>query len=122
MKIQIKDYQYKTDSSKTPLTGFIAQQLYDVIPNAVTKGGSDEKTNPWQVDYGKISPYIVKAVQDQQELIESQKKEIENLKNDNNKLNADLKQLVSKYLEIEKVLFDLSEKVKMVKKIKKGKK
>lgn len=116
MKIQIKDYQYKTDSSKTSLTGFIAQQLYNVIPNAVTKGGSDEKTNPWQVDYGKITPYVVKAVQDQQELIESQKKEIENLKIENNKLNSDVKQLVSKNLEIEKVIFDLLEKVKMFEK------
>jgi hypothetical protein len=34
-------------------------------------GGDDESKNPYGVDYGKLTPYIVKAMQEQQALIES---------------------------------------------------
>jgi hypothetical protein len=50
-------------------------------------GGEDESNNPWGVDYGKVSPLIVKAVQDLKNeldslklLIENQQKLIEELK------------------------------------------
>ena len=65
MKIQVKDYNFIADK-KTPNTGFIAQQLYEIFPDAVTVGGKDAKTNPWAVDYGKVTPLLVKAIQDQQ--------------------------------------------------------
>lgn len=50
-------------------TGFIAQELHEVIPGAVSVG-SDELTedgslrNPWGADYSKIVPVLVKAVQE----------------------------------------------------------
>jgi hypothetical protein len=30
----------------------------------VTVGGNDPATNPWQVDYGRLTPFLVKAVQE----------------------------------------------------------
>lgn len=63
LQIQVKDYVYKEDPNK-PQTGFIAQQLYEYYPNAVTPGGADAKTDPWMMDYGKLTPLLVKAVQE----------------------------------------------------------
>jgi hypothetical protein len=79
MQIEVKDYLYKDDPSK-PQTGFIAQQVYEHYPNAVTPGGDDVKTDPWMMDYGKMSPLLVKAIQDQQQLIEALQTEVQALK------------------------------------------
>jgi len=78
MKIQVRDYVYKADASNTLTTGFIAQELYDIFPNAVTKPAKEE--DMWSVDYGKVTPLLVKAIQDQQATIEAQQKQIDELK------------------------------------------
>jgi Chaperone of endosialidase len=73
MKIEVKDFTWNSSGQRD--TGFIAQQLYTVFPGAVTKGdnGIDPLipgvTNTWSVDYGKVTPIIIKAIQDQQGLI-----------------------------------------------------
>jgi hypothetical protein len=51
--------------------GFLAQELNEQYPWAVSEGGEDEKEKPWSVDYGKLTPILVKAIQEQQTLIES---------------------------------------------------
>lgn len=79
--IKVYDYNFKTDTTKTQQTGFLAQELYKIFPTAVTVGGDDPKENPWAVDYGKLTPLLVKAIQEQQLQIEALKKEVENLKN-----------------------------------------
>ncbi|WP_461117831.1 tail fiber domain-containing protein, partial [Spirosoma jeollabukense] len=89
MKIKVADYNYKSDQKKTQTTGFLAQDLYKVYPAAVTVGGKDEKKNPWTVDYGKVTPLIVKAVQDQQAIIEKQQAEIQALKAANLAMKAE---------------------------------
>jgi len=65
-KVKVRDYNYITDPAKQTQQGFIAQELYDIYPQAVTVGGEDPKTHLWQVDYGKLTPLLVKAVQDLQ--------------------------------------------------------
>ena len=85
LKIKVLDYNYKSDTKKVSQTGFIAQQLYKLYPQAVQVGGKDEKTNPWMVDYSKISPLLVIAVQEQQKIIEDQKEQINRM---NEKLDA----------------------------------
>jgi hypothetical protein len=71
MKIRVADYNYKADKTKTAVVGFLAQDLYKIYPDAVTPGGANEKTEPWQVDYSKLTPLLVKAIQDQQVIIEN---------------------------------------------------
>ncbi len=61
MKIRVRDYQYIGHGVDT--NGFIAQELYEAYPHAVSKP-EDESTNWWQVDYGRLTPLIVKGVQD----------------------------------------------------------
>jgi hypothetical protein len=49
---------------KTREQGFIAQELYEIYPSAVSVGGDDPQTNPWAIDYGRLSPLLVKAIQE----------------------------------------------------------
>jgi hypothetical protein len=63
LSIEVKDYEYKSAPDVTT-TGFIAQQLYTLYPEAVSEGGDDARSDPWMVDYGKLTPLLVKAVQD----------------------------------------------------------
>ena len=72
MKIQVSDYNYKASPGREE-TGFIAQQLNTVFPNAVTPGGEDPAKNPWTVDYARVTPVLVKAIQEQQAEIGSLK-------------------------------------------------
>jgi hypothetical protein len=85
MKIQVSDYNFKSTPGKNE-TGFIAQQLYTVLPNVVTKGGEDPAKEPWSVDYGRVTPFLTKAIQEQQV-------EIDALKAENVRLRADAKKL-----------------------------
>jgi hypothetical protein len=65
-QIGVHDYNYIADPNKQTLQGFIAQDLYGIYPQAVTVGGEDPLTHPWQVDYGKLTPLLVKSVQELQ--------------------------------------------------------
>lgn len=62
--IKVRDFDFIDDQNHETVQGFIAQELYDVYPQAVTVGGDDARLRPWGVDYGKLSPLIVKAVQE----------------------------------------------------------
>jgi len=70
MKINVDDFNYTSDVNKQKTTGFIAQNLYTIFPGAVTTNGDDGITTlatnatPWMVDYSKVTPLIVKAIQD----------------------------------------------------------
>lgn len=44
--------------------GFYAQELYTVYPQAVTVGGEDPSKDPWSIDYSKLTPVLVKAIQE----------------------------------------------------------
>jgi hypothetical protein len=63
MKIKVDDYNFISDTQKRTSTGIIAQELYEIFPEAVSKP-SDETTGQWAIDYGRITPLIIKSVQD----------------------------------------------------------
>lgn len=58
--------------------GFIAQEVYNVIPEAVNTGTTNEL---WAMDYTKIIPILTKAIQEQQTLIKALEQRIINLEN-----------------------------------------
>ncbi len=69
LKLKVHEYNYKSDPNKTLLTGFIAQEIYELFPDAVTVGDDEVDANgklvhPWQVDYGKLTPLLTKGLQD----------------------------------------------------------
>lgn len=78
-EIKVRDFNWKKSPDNT-VTGFIAQELHKVLPEAVTKGGTNPKMNPWTVNHQALIPYMVKAIQEQQKLIENLQKQIDQLK------------------------------------------
>ena len=91
MKIKIYDYNFKSDPRKQVVTGLMAQELYDIFPQSVHKpkdiNESAEK-DPWMVDYGSVTPLIIKSVQEQQQMIDDLKKQNEKLQKQIDELKA----------------------------------
>lgn len=58
-----RQFAFKADPSKT-VFGFIAQELYEVYPDAVHVGGDDPKENPWGTDDSKLMAVMVKELQE----------------------------------------------------------
>ena len=67
-------YNWKADGKADE--GLIAQEVMEVVPNAVS--GSEEEM--YQMDYSKLVTPLIKAIQEQQEQIETLKSEIKTLK------------------------------------------
>jgi hypothetical protein len=83
LQIPVDDFNFIKDPS-TRVQGFIAQDLYNIYPEAVSTNG-DNGVDPlgasslsWQVDYGRITPLIVKSVQDLNAKFESRTSFIQN--------------------------------------------
>lgn len=77
MKIEVKEYQYKPeyiDDSGQKHVGVMAQNLQEVLPEAVSHNG-----NYFMVDYAAIVPLLLKGMQDQQHQIEELKNTIKEL-------------------------------------------
>jgi hypothetical protein len=68
------------ETTTIPSAGLIAQEVFEVYPYAVGVGGDDENTNPWSVDYGKLTPLLIKAIQEQQAMIQQLQAEVAALK------------------------------------------
>jgi len=85
------DYAWKSDGSR--MYGFMAHELQSVLPYAVTGQkdavDKDGRIIPQGVDYGKLTPVLVKAMQEQDEKI---------------------KQLQDKLLQMEKLLNEIMNK------------
>jgi Chaperone of endosialidase len=70
MQLPVRSFDFISDPTHATTTGFIAQELFNVFPWAVTTNGDNgavplgASSTPWGVDYGRITPLIVKAVQD----------------------------------------------------------
>jgi hypothetical protein len=75
--IQVREFDWKINGHHE--VGMIAQELNEVIPNVVQEGGDDVTEEAWGIDYGKLTPYLIKAVQEQQTIIDDLKSRIETL-------------------------------------------
>jgi hypothetical protein len=104
MKLQPKAYDhYSSEFSENRLVlnhdhihtiGLIAQEVYEIIPEAVQKP-EDDSLELWGLDYEKLIPVLICAIQEQQ-------KEIDLLKEQNQRIEELERQL--------KALLELSEK------------
>jgi hypothetical protein len=95
MQIRVKDFNFISDPTKTTVQGFIAQDLYEVYPEAVIVGGDNPHTNPWNVDYGRLTPLLVQAIQDEQREVSSQSFAITDLQTRVASLSVSLDQLLA---------------------------
>ena len=80
--LKVYDFKWKTENSR--MYGVIAHELQEIIPYTVS-GNKDEikengKIKVQVVDYSKLVPVLVKAIQEQQSQIEILKAENDTLK------------------------------------------
>lgn len=81
-KIRSVTYEHSSAPEKK-MIGFIAQELQEVFPTAVSGNPTDDPLeNPMGVDYGKLTPLLVRAIQEQQVQIEKLEEQIKALKAD----------------------------------------
>ncbi|WP_315765651.1 tail fiber domain-containing protein [Bradyrhizobium sp. SZCCHNS2005] len=92
-RIRVEDFNFIADPSRTRVQGFIAQDLYKVYPEAVTVGGDDPKEKPWSVDYGRLTPLLVKSLQQQQHQIEALKAANDNQTSEIRELRKEIDEL-----------------------------
>jgi Chaperone of endosialidase len=76
MQIPVHDFNFISDPQKVRQQGLIAQEVYKIYPEAVSAGGNDPKKKPWAIDYGRLTPLLLKAIQDQQKEIDELKQKI----------------------------------------------
>jgi hypothetical protein len=80
-RLKTYDYAWKLDDSR--MYGFMAHELQEVLPYIVTGQkdavDSNGKIIPQTVDYSKLTPILVKAIQEQEQKINQLKKEKESL-------------------------------------------
>jgi hypothetical protein len=92
-KMKVYDHAWKSDKSR--MYGFKAHELQSVVPYLVSgkkdEVGSDGKPVYQMVDYSKLTPVLVKALQEQQEEIDSLKKKQADLEARLLRLEAKLK-------------------------------
>ena len=69
---QVRSFDWKEDKHHVEY-GFIAQELYNHLPEAVGKGDDADELvgfkGTWQVEYGRLTPMLIKAIQEQQAII-----------------------------------------------------
>jgi len=61
MNVKVRQYDW-TDGDLHQDYGFIAQELESVLSGVVTKGKTEE--DMWQLDYSRLTPHLVKAIQE----------------------------------------------------------
>jgi len=89
MELSPKQYVHHSsiDQSKWPeeniprTIGLIAQEVYNIIPEAVDVP-ENSSTGLWGLNYDKLIPVLVKAIQEQQTQIESSKQENQKLQSE----------------------------------------
>ena len=96
-KIKAYDFAWKANASR--MHGVMAHELQEILPYAVvgTKDSVDAsgKIMPQGVDYGLLTPILVKAIQEQEETIN-------NLKKDKERLEQIIRDIQQRLLKLEK--------------------
>ena len=79
--VNVRSYNWKLTGVNN--IGFIAQELNQQIPQCVSEGGEDIDKNPWSIDYGKLTPFLTKGLQEAIEEIEKLKERLSALEENN---------------------------------------
>ena len=69
MNVKVRQFDW-TEGNLHQDAGFIAQELSTVLSGVVTEGKTEDDL--WQLDYARLTPYLTKAIQEQQALITAQ--------------------------------------------------
>jgi hypothetical protein len=77
MDVKVRQFDW-TEGDLHQDAGFIAQELAPVLSGIVTQGTKEE--DMWQMDYSRLTPYLVKAIQELKTELDSVKAELQTLK------------------------------------------
>ena len=92
--IEVMHFTYKADESHKPQLGYIAQNLEEHFPEFVNKPNTERgKESFYTVNYAGMSAVAIKAIQEQQEMIEGQQATIEALQQAMAKMQARMDEL-----------------------------
>ena len=81
MLLKPQKYVYKSDRTEKETMGFIAQDFAKQFPELVLDGtDGDDKDAPMMINYGGVGVIAIKAIQEQQQLIDELTKQLEALK------------------------------------------
>lgn len=86
MKLRPTMYHYKTQSDEeAKMAGFIAQEVKEIFPTVVKiqeddTNGTSEISDLHLMSYTELLPFMVKGMQEQQGIIETLEKELEEIK------------------------------------------
>ncbi len=86
MALQVRDYTMKSDFGAVRHTGFMAQQVAPLVPDAVIVPAKPQ--DYYEMDYGRLTPLLVKSIQDQQQQMELLKQDLINLQMEVARLRA----------------------------------
>jgi hypothetical protein len=78
-KIQVSTYHYKQDLTDKNSFGLIAQNVAEYFPEIVSPFDANDGKKLLGVSYAKTGVLAIKAIQEQQEIIELQQKKIDDL-------------------------------------------
>ena len=92
--LKINDTEMRKDAEPLVSSGFMAQDLESIIPEAV----SQTTHGDYYVNYNMLAPYVVKAIQEQQEKIDHLTQENNSLKERQQQLELRLKKIEGQVL------------------------
>jgi hypothetical protein len=79
VNLPVRSYDWKEDNLHVEY-GFVAQELAEIYSEPVGVGGDDVKKDPWNIEYGRLTPILVKAIQELKTIVDTQAAEIAELK------------------------------------------
>jgi hypothetical protein len=82
-------FKWKKGSDPTVHLGLISQEVEPIVPEAVVKDEANPET-PWAMTYTTLIPVLIKAVQEQQTIINGQRDCLEELKTEKDTAIAEL--------------------------------
>jgi len=88
-KIRPTSYEMISNPGTEQL-GFIAQELYEVFPAAVAGTPDTPVETPMMIDYSKLTPVLVSAIQELADRVDRQQNTIDELKAENDALKTEL--------------------------------
>jgi hypothetical protein len=83
LKLRGVTYYRKDSEDNRRLTGVIAQEIQEVLPEVVSESINGEGESTLSVSYGNITGLLIEAIKDQQQIINQLQKDIEELKSVN---------------------------------------
>ncbi len=93
LQLRPKQYFFKNQKDNKLRFGLIAQEAFQIFPELVQIDNKDQKSETWSMNYIGIIPIVIKAMQEQNEVIVQQETEIEQLKTQLKKIESRLSAL-----------------------------